>query len=113
MAAPKRRARRRSKPPFDAKKLRQTTIRPPRHNVEPGAFTAQKTTLSLQAGVDGPPPVETRLIKRGRGALAKWELELVVGGYELHPVPPAPLQKRLIPTRQLARVAVDLSLIHI
>ena len=107
MAAQKRRVRRRSMPPFDAKKLKRTIIRPPRHNVELDAFTAYKTTLSLSAGGDAPPPVETRLIKRGRGALAKWELELVVGGLELHPVPPAPLQKRLIPTRQLARVAVD------
>ena len=61
----------------------------------------------LPAGADGPPSVKTRLIKGGRGAAARWEVELVVGGLELHPVPPPPLQKRLIPVRQLARVAID------
>ena len=107
MATTKTRVRRRSKPPFDVKRLRRTTIRPPTHDVQPDAFTERKTVLALPADADGPPSVKTRLTKRGRGAAARWEVELVVGGRELHPVPPPPLQKRLIPTRQLARVAID------
>jgi len=106
MATTKTRARRRFKPPFDAKKLRRTAIRPPTHDVKPDAFTEQKTVLSLPADADGPPSVKTRLTKLGRGAAARWEVELVVGGLELHPVPPPPLQKRLIPIRQLARRAI-------
>jgi hypothetical protein len=107
MATTRTRVRRRSKPPFDVKRLRRTAIRPPKHDVRPDAFIERKTVLALPADADGPPSVETRLTKRGRGAAARWEVELVVGGCELHPVPPPPLQTRLIPTRQLARVAID------
>jgi len=94
MATTKTRAHGRFKPPFDAKKLRRTAIRPPTHDVKPDAFTEQKTVLSLPAVEGEPPPVKTRLTKRGRGAAARWEVELVVGGLELHPVPPPPLQAR-------------------
>ena len=34
-------------------------------------------------------------------------MALSVAGRELYPVPPPPLQKRLIPMRQLARRAID------
>jgi V8-like Glu-specific endopeptidase len=71
------------------------------------SFTERKTVLALSVDEDGPPLVKTLLTKYGRGAAARWQVELVVGGRELHPVPPPPLQKRLIPTRQLARVAID------
>src|SRR5262245_11498421 len=107
MATKRTRVRRRSKPPFDVKRLRRRAIRPPTHDVRPDEFTERKTVLALPADADGPPSVKTRLTKRGRGAAARWEVELVVGGCELHPVPPPPLQTRLIPTRQLARVAID------
>jgi len=77
------------------------------HDVRPDAFTEQKKVFALQADAEGPPSVKTRLTQHGRGAEVKWEVELVVGGRELHPVPPPPLQKRLIATRQLARVAIN------
>jgi V8-like Glu-specific endopeptidase len=79
---------------------RRTTFGPTR-------FTERKAVLALPADADGPPLVTIRLTKRGRGAGATWEVELVVGGRELHPVARPPLQTRLIPTRQLARVAVE------
>jgi len=107
MATRKKRIRQRSKPPLDAKKLRRTRVRPPTHEVKPDAFTEQATVLSLPAVADEPPSIKTRLTRRGRGAASRWEVELVVGGYELHPVAPPPLQKRLIPIRQLARRAID------
>jgi hypothetical protein len=107
MATTRTRVRRRSKPPFDVKRLRRTAIRPPKHDVRPDAFIERKTVLALPADADGPPSVKTWLTKRGRGAAARWEVELVVDGRELHPVPPPSLQTRLIPTRRLARVAID------
>lgn len=107
MATTKKRVQRRSKPPHDVKTLRRTTIRPPKHDIDPDAFPERKTVLALPADADETPSVKTRLTKRGRGAAARWEVELVVGGLELHPVPPPPLQKRLIPIRQLARVAIN------
>ena len=107
MATKRTRVRRRVKPPFDVKRLRRATIRPPTHDVPPDAFTERKTVLAIPADPDGPPWVKTRLTKRGRGAAARWEVELIVGGHELQPVPPPPLQKRLIPTRELARVIID------
>jgi hypothetical protein len=75
--------------------------------VRPDAFTERKTVLALSVDENEPPSVNTLLTKYGRGAAARWQVELVVGGRELHPVPPPPLQKRLIPTRQLARVALN------
>lgn len=102
-----RRARRRPKAPFDYKSLKRARIRPPMHQAPPEAYPQRRTVLALPAGVDRPPSVETRVTKTGRGAAARWELELVVAGRELHPVPPPPLQRRLIPSRQLARVAID------
>lgn len=85
----------------------RATICPPTHEIRPSSFTERKTILALSADTDEPPSVKTLLTKRGQGAATRWEVELVVTGRELHPVPPPPLQKRLIPTQELARVAID------
>ena len=107
MASTRTQVPQRSKPPLDVKKLGRTAIRVPTHDVPPDLFTERKLVFAVPAEDDRPPSVRTLLTKRGRGATAKWEVELVVGGRELHPVPPPPLQKRLIPIRQLERVAID------
>src|SRR6476646_1164071 len=76
MATKRTRVRRRSKPPLDVKRLRRTAIRPPTHDVRPDAFTERKTVLALPADAAGAPSVETRVTKHGRGAAARWKVEL-------------------------------------
>ena len=107
MKAPNRRTRAASKPPIDGKRLARATIKPPRHEIEPDAFSTRKTTLSLAVASDGPPRLETLLVQRGEGRQARWELDIAVPGHELRVAPPPPLRKRLIPIRQLARKAID------
>lgn len=93
-------------PPLDGSKLSKAKLRVPTHEVDSEDFGERRTRFALSDLGDEPPEVVTRLVKRGRGKAARWEVELTVGGRELHPVAPPALNVRHIPVKDLARVRV-------